>query len=59
MAMSSDVLWTIGACCFVAACWLACDLFYGRIYGHRLRWWAKPFAHGALLFGRRLKDWED
>jgi hypothetical protein len=43
---------------FIVSSWLACDWCYGRIHGHRLAWWAKPFAVGALLFDKRLKDWE-
>lgn len=38
--------------------WLWMNNIYGHIYGRPLRWryfWA---AHGALLFGRRLRDWE-
>lgn len=37
---------------------LACDWYYSRVHGRHLKWWAIYFANGALLFDKRLKDWE-
>lgn len=51
------MIW-IGIAVFYLLVWTFTDWYYSKIWGHRLRWWAKPFAHGALLFNRRLKDWE-
>lgn len=44
---------------FISSMWLICHWYYQRIYGHKLRWWAIPLSHGALLFGERLERWED
>ena len=42
----------------LAVTWALCAWVYWRIHGRRLRWWAVPFALGALLGGRRLERWE-
>lgn len=40
------------------ASWWLMHRSYRWIWHHRLRWWAIPFAHGAVLFGHRLERWE-
>lgn len=43
----------------VFAVWLFLRREYRRLYGCVPKWWAVPFTHGALLFGRRLPEtWE-
>jgi len=50
--------WNLAPLALIPA-WLVCHQWYKRIHGCRLRWWAVPFSHGALLFDRRLPDrWE-
>jgi lysylphosphatidylglycerol synthetase-like protein (DUF2156 family) len=53
-----ELPWLIGTLALLVCAWTLCGRFYARIYHHKLRWWAVPFSHGALLFGKRLNDWE-
>ncbi len=43
---------------FILLVWLLMAEIYAWVHGARLRWWAVPAAHGALLFRTRLHRWE-
>jgi hypothetical protein len=54
----SDTLAALLASALLLSTWLLMHHFYKRIHGARLKWWAIPFAHGAVLMGQRLKHLE-
>lgn len=54
----SELAWCLGSISVLVGSWTICDWEYGRIYGRRLKWWAKPLAMGALLSIRRVPGWE-
>lgn len=39
--------------------WWYMSRLYRQTFGHSVKWWAIPFAHGAVIWNQRLpRNWE-